>query len=211
MSARIGVSARTRRSWLIDATAFTGGLVSVLTGIYFLFLPSGGYEGGRNPMYGITILFDRHTWENLHTWGSLVMIAAVAVHLVLHWPWVRMTARRVKKALLHKGTLGSGSVKFNIVINALIGISFFICALSGAYFLLAPSGGFQGGSNPNWDPGILFSRTTWDLIHTWSGVLMSAAIVVHFAIHWRWVKQVTRALYRSLVQKPEPKRVPAAG
>ena len=208
MSAQLRVSARTRRTWLIDAAAFVGGLISVLTGIYFLFLPSGGYEGGRNPLYGITILFSRHTWDDLHTWGSVVMIAAVAIHFALHWTWVKMTGRRVKKSLLRRGTLGPGFVKFNVAINALVGVSFLVCAMSGVYFLLAPSGGFQGGSNPGWDPGILFSRTTWDLVHTWSGVVMSAAVVVHFAIHWRWVRHVTRALYRPLLHQPAPKRVP---
>jgi hypothetical protein len=37
------------------------------------------------------------------------------------------------------------------------------------------------------------------LIHTWSGVVVSVAAVVHFAIHWRWVKNVTLQLVGSLL------------
>ena len=70
MSKRIGISMQTRKNWLIDAAVFLGGIVAALSGIYFLFLPSGGYQGGRNPMYGITIFFQRHTWDDLHTWGG---------------------------------------------------------------------------------------------------------------------------------------------
>ena len=42
-------SARTRANWLIDFAVFAGGLLAALTGVYFLYLPSGGYRGGLNP------------------------------------------------------------------------------------------------------------------------------------------------------------------
>ena len=103
-----------------------------------------------------------------------------------------------------------------MAINAMVAVSFLVCALSGVYFLFAPSGGFQGGQNAGWDPNWLFSRTTWDLIHTWSGVVMIVAAVVHFAIHWRWVKNVTRRFFLSLFpqpgnHQPEVKEAPIRG
>jgi hypothetical protein len=88
--------------------------------------------------------------------------------------------------------------RFHLSVTGLV-----VAALSGLYFLLGPSGGYQGGSNPNWDPGFVFSRTTWDLIHTWSGTVMIIAAVLHFAIHWRWVKNVTRRFFLSLWQRPQ--------
>lgn len=194
MSALASVSGKTVRTWLIDAVASLSGLVSILSGIYFLFVPSGGYQGGRNPTYGITILFDRHTWEALHTWSSVVMIAALAIHLALHMAWIKMSVRRVANHVAGERRLDSNRVWFNIAINAIVGLSFIACALSGIYFLFAPTGGLQGGANLGWDPGLLFSRTTWDLIHTWSGIVMSASVVVHFCLHWRWITRVTSRL-----------------
>jgi preprotein translocase subunit SecY len=211
MSKRIGISLQTRKNWLIDAAVFVGGVLAALSGIYFLFLPSGGYEGGRNPMYGITILFSRHTWDDLHTWGGVLMIAAVAIHLTIHWQWVMMMAKRVVNALLARGNKLSKGTKFNVAIDALVAVSFLLCAVSGIYFLFAPSGGLQGGSNPGWDPNLLFSRTTWDLIHTWSGTVLIAAAVIHFAIHWRWVKNVTVKFFLSLLPQSEQPQVPATG
>ena len=82
MSRRVKISAQNRNNWLLDATLFLGGVLAALSGIYFLFVPSGGYQGGRNPTYGVTVLFDRHTWDDLHTWGGVAMIAAAVVHLV---------------------------------------------------------------------------------------------------------------------------------
>jgi len=61
MSNQIRISMQTRKKWLLDVALLAGGILAALSGIYFLFLPSGGYEGGRNPMDGITILFSRHT------------------------------------------------------------------------------------------------------------------------------------------------------
>ena len=56
MNVRSGLSARTRTNWLINASVFIGGILAGLSGFYFLFLPSGGYQGGRNVLYGIQIL-----------------------------------------------------------------------------------------------------------------------------------------------------------
>ncbi|KPL24112.1 MAG: hypothetical protein AMJ93_03085 [Anaerolineae bacterium SM23_84] len=147
MSNQIGISVRTRRKWLLDVALLVGGVLAALSGIYFLFLPSGGYQGGRNPTYGITILFSRHTWEDLHTWGGLLMIMVAVVHFSLHWGWVEAMFRRTKNALLSKGPRLSGFARFNVALNLLVGVSFLVCALSGVYFLLAPSGGFQGGKS----------------------------------------------------------------
>jgi cytochrome b subunit of formate dehydrogenase len=202
---------QTRKNWLIDVAVFLGGLVAALTGIYFLFVPSGGYQGGRNPMYGITILFDRHTWSDLHLWGGILMIAAVAVHFAIHWAWVKRMSGRVASGMRSQGANLSRGSKVNVAINLLIAISFLLCALSGVYFIFGPSGGYEGGRNLAYDPGFLFSRVTWDLIHTWSGVVMIVAAVVHFAIHWRWVKNVTARFFLSLLPQPQPGQSPAAG
>jgi cytochrome b subunit of formate dehydrogenase len=211
MSKQVRISMQTRKNWLIDASVFAGGLVAALSGVYFLFLPSGGYQGGRNPTYGLTILFERQTWSDLHAWGGILMIAAIAVHFAIHWQWVKSMSRRTVSALLARGSTLSTGAKFNVAINALVAVSFLVCALSGIYFLFGPTGGYEGGHNPGWDPNFLFSRTTWDLIHTWSGVTLIVAAVVHLAIHWRWVKNVTRKFFLSLLPQPEREKAPVIG
>jgi membrane protein implicated in regulation of membrane protease activity len=90
-----------------------------------------------------------------------------------------------------------------------VAASFILTAVSGLYFLFVPAGGSRGGLNPGWDSGFVFSRTTWDLIHTWAGVVFISAAVVHFWIHWRWVKNVTRKLFLSVTQRREIEKAPA--
>lgn len=211
MSKPIRMSTQTRMNWLIDVAVFLGGVVAGLSGIYFLFLPSGGYRGGRNPMYGVTILFERHAWSDAHTWGGVLMIVAVAVHFAIHWEWVKRMSRRTWSALLAKDGPLSNGAKINVAIDLLIAVSFFVCALSGLYFLFGSSSGGHGGLDLVQEPIFLFGRTTWDLIHTWSGVVLAIAVVLHLAIHWRWVKNVSARFFLSLWSGPKAQEEPVVG
>ena len=195
MAARKGMSWRTRLNWLIDFAVFLGAGVATLSGFYFLFAPPTGYQGGRNPWYGFVFLFERHTWGDLHTWGGLIMIGAVIVHLSIHGAWLRAMAKRIGAVVRGKsGTLSAGARR-NLVVDAVIAVCFVTCALTGLYLWLLPSGGYQGGANPGWDPGFLFSRDTWNLIHSGAGVVLSSAAVLHIAIHWGWIEKVTRRFF----------------
>ena len=206
MNRPIRLSRQTRANWLIDAAVFLGGLLAVLSGIYFLFLPSGGYRGGRNPAYGIQILFERHTWSDLHLVTGVVMIAAVAVHAAIHWRWIKMMARRVVAGLTTGSVSMSRAARLNLVLDAVVALSFAVCAASGIYFLFVPGGYGTTAS------GLLVSQVTWDLIHTWSGVVLIAAVTLHFAIHWRWVKNVTvRFFLSSLPQRAAGRGAVPAG
>lgn len=191
------VSKQTRNNWLIDAAVFIGGVIAAITGIYFLFLPVGGYQGGRNPWYGVTILFKRPTWDDLHTWSGVLMIAAAIIHFAIHWQWVKGTAKRLAKSLTGRGARMNRYGYWNVAVDAAVAISFLLTAISGLYFLFTSSG-------PTAVP-FIFDRTIWDLIHTWSGVTLIIAAVIHFAIHWRWVTKVTRNVFRSW--KPKGARV----
>lgn len=182
------VSKQTQKNWWIDAALFGSAITAALSGIYFLYLPSGGYQGGRNPMYAIQILFTRQTWEDLHTWGGVAMVAAAVIHLAIHWPWVISMAKKMAREIRGQGGSLNKRGWWNLILNAVVALSFILTAASGVYFLFVP-GGRQAA-----DPLLMFSRTTWDLIHTWAGVTMIAAAIVHLAIHWKWVTKVTRKM-----------------
>ncbi len=194
------VSAKTRNNWLIDTAVFIGALLSMLSGVYFLFFISGGFEGGRNPWYGVTILLTRRAWEDVHTWGGLIMITAVIIHLAIHWQWISMMTRRLgQRARGQAGSFSKGA-QVNLWVNGFIALSFLVTAVSGLYFFFLPEGGYRAGSNAAWDPGFLFSRPIWDLLHTWGGVCLTIAALVHIYIHWGWIVKVTRKLWHTALQ-----------
>jgi hypothetical protein len=201
------VSTRTRVNWLLDLTVFSSALLAGLSGVYFLYFTSGGYQGGRNALYGVTLWFDRSTWSDLHVWAGVAMVLTVTIHLIYHWYWVVAMSKKLLRAVAKGGSGMSRGGKINLLINLLIGLSFLLTAVSGVYFLFVPSGGFHGGASSGWDPGFIMSRTNWDAVHTWSGVILILAAIAHFAIHWGWITKVSAHLFST----PATKRQTAAG
>ncbi len=188
------VSKQTRNNYMIDSLLFLGAIISALTGIYFLYFPVGGYQGGRNPTYGITILFARQTWDDLHTWFGILMIVVAFVHILVHGNWIVNMTRRAFQEFSGKGRKFNSHSRYNVILNIGIGLSFILTALSGVYLLLV-----EGGRQGLIDPVIIFPRTTWDLIHTWAGIALVLIAILHFAIHWGWVAKVTQKMIKPLV------------
>lgn len=196
MVSSTGISKQTRMNWLIDASLFTNALVAMLSGIYFLYFPVGGYQGGRNPAHNLTILFTRRTWDDLHTWSGVAMIAVVVIHFSLHWRWVVNMTRRMIREIFGKSVNMNARGRFNLWVNIMVAISFLITALSGVYFLFVPSG--RGSV----DPLFLFSRQTWDMLHTWGGVVLILGAAAHFVIHWTWIVKVSRSMVGGILPHP---------
>ena len=193
-----GRSKITQRNWWIDAALFVSALTAALSGLYFLYFPIGGYQGGRNPYYNTQVLFSRHTWDDLHTWGGIVMISVAIIHISLHWSWVVNMTRRILKDLTGKNGKMNRRGRLNLLLNIIVGLSFLLTAISGIYFLF-----FTGGRGIV-DSIFLFNHIAWDLIHTWAGVTLISAGVVHFAIHWRWVVNVSKSIAKRTVSREMP-------
>jgi hypothetical protein len=100
-------------------------------------------------------------------------------------------AKRVARETIGRKAVLNARGRFNVFVDAMIALGFLVSAVSGLIFFL-----FIGEGNLFTVAGdVLFTKTTWDLIHTWSGILMIAAAVVHFAIHWQWVVKITRRMF----------------
>lgn len=199
------VSTPTRNNWLLDMGLLASGLVAALSGVYFLFLPTGGYRGGRNPYYAIHILFECHTWEDLHVWGGIAMILIALVHIAVHWRWFQGMVRRTWNELTGRCACFNPRGRWNLILNLVVGISFVLTAISGIYLLFVPGGRYAV------DPLILFTRRTWDLIHTWAGILFIGAAVTHLVIHWRWIVNVTRKVLGTATPPRSPSSSPSLG
>ena len=96
---------KTKINYWVDLVIALAFVLSAVSGIVFLFPFSG------STALGITY----SAWDGIHTWGSLLMIAGVLAHLVLHWKWiVAMTkktffapAKPARTATAANGTLVS--------------------------------------------------------------------------------------------------------
>ena len=71
------MSSKAKLNYWIDMTIAVFFVLSALSGLVLFFFPS-GYQGGRNPYYGQTVLLlTTQQWDTVHIWGSIGMIAGV--------------------------------------------------------------------------------------------------------------------------------------
>ena len=83
---------KTRLNYRIDLVISPAFAFSAVSGIIFLF-----------PVSDSTILgISYNIWDQIHTWGSLLMITGVLAHLTLHWRWIVAMTR---KTLFNPATL----------------------------------------------------------------------------------------------------------
>ncbi len=185
---RTSLTPKLRQNWWIDALLAFGSVIAVLSSLYFLAFPAGGFQGGRNPYYDLVVIFSRQTWDIIHTWSGAAMILAALVHIIIHWGWITGTIKRSWQVFRKKRDGFGPRLTYNILLDATIAVSFLICAISGVYFMFFPESGPTGEV-------ILFSKSTWDLIHTWSGVAMTITAILHFVLHWKWITNITRKMF----------------
>jgi len=89
-----GTVSRARTNYLVDVGIGIAGLASAVSGLVFL-LPGDPTTGILGVSY--------QAWNSLHTWSSLVAIAGVGAHMVLHWAWmVAMTKQMFSSTKLRQ-------------------------------------------------------------------------------------------------------------
>ena len=80
---------KTTTNYWVDLVIGLAFVFSAVSGIIFLL-----------PISDSTVLGIRYTiWDQIHTWGSLLMIAGVLAHLVLHWKWIVAMTKKTLLAL----------------------------------------------------------------------------------------------------------------
>lgn len=199
MTTQIAMPTQIRLSLLIDTIAFMGSILMALSGISFLVFPA------------------NDTLSGLHAYGGVMTIAAIVIHIALHWQWIKTMARRSVETLVSKNVKLPKSVRLNLVMDTLIAISFLVTAISGVLldqrsdisgdFDGRPIGGLQGRLFGNFledSPGNLSGRLMqgnvsrpsfqWealDLIHLWAVIALISLFFIHIWLHWRWITNVT--------------------
>lgn len=184
------MSYKSRLLIAIDTIVALSFLLSFLSGAVFL-LPGGeGSQGGHTAEGQATLIgLPRDTWRDLHLWVSLVLVAAMAGHIVLHWGWIVRMARRMLQSLTPSGrAIRSDRAKFFFGLDTFIALAFLLSLATGLVFWTLGSGGYQGGRNPAFRTAALgVARGDWSDLHAWFSLMLGAGIVLHLALHWNWI------------------------
>ncbi len=84
---------RVRRNRTVDLWLFGLLVLMCLSGL--LIWPMAGKLAEGNPLgNAVTFGLACHDWKFLHAWSAVIMLIFMIVHLVLHWNWIVLTARR---------------------------------------------------------------------------------------------------------------------
>ncbi len=82
---------RARAFLLIDLVIFGAFIVSAFTGLVF-YIPASMLDFSLTSTVPTFLGVAFATWQDIHTYSGLVMIAGGITHIVLHWHWMIRTA-----------------------------------------------------------------------------------------------------------------------
>lgn len=144
MAAQVGAVSRTRQNLVVDLLLF----------VSFLLL--------MNP---------HSTGMAIHEWLGIAAGATIILHLLLHWQWMAVTARKIVSKLPWR-------TRVNALLNILLFVCFTVMMLSG--LLISESAlpllgiTVQGGG-------------AWKQLHTLSADLGLLIVAAHVGLHWGWI------------------------
>ena len=133
----------------------------------------------------------RPTWTGitLHQWLSIAIVAPALVHLIVNWEW----AIRIVRTFLQR--LFSAS-RLNFVVDCTLLLATVTVTVSG--FMVSPAliAPF----------GIHASRPLeWHLVHSWSADATILIVLLHTALHWRWLLAAIKQLVGSSSRAAAPR------
>ena len=75
--------------WIVNVISFILFVILSSTGlINWLVLPK-GYEARGNFLVSL-----KHFFITLHEWAGLIFIVLIAIHIVLHWPYLKSNLKK---------------------------------------------------------------------------------------------------------------------
>lgn len=114
----------------------------------------------------------------VHEWSSVLFVVPFAVHLLLHWDWIKQSAKRFTQHI-------SAKERFSLVWNYLLYVMMLLATVSGFLVSVAllPTLNIE-----------LHIQDFWSKIHHDSVTLIMPIIGVHLALHWRWIVNLTKRM-----------------
>jgi len=91
------------------------------------------------------------------------------------------------------------------IINFWLGVILFLAGLCLAasgfirWLVFGTSGyGYRGGRGLWGQPDFIFifDRYTWGDIHRWLAIIFLCLVIIHLAIHWRWIITMTKNIFK---------------
>jgi hypothetical protein len=100
---------RVKFNAIVNIVGFVAFSVLAVTGLVeLMFLPPGTGGRGRGAGPAVTVLgLGRHDWGDIHNVAGIAMLAIVALHLILHWRWIKCLPKLLAAAGRNPAVLGA--------------------------------------------------------------------------------------------------------
>ena len=109
----------------------------------------------------LAVIFTAFSDTVLHQWSGAGLVAAVFIHLGLHWRWFVATGRRFTKKLPHR-------IRLKLILNLAMLVVFLLLSCSGIIVALI------------YAPGV----TTFHIVCFY---LFGGLLALHLALNWKWI------------------------
>jgi len=80
---------RSSKLWIVNVISFILFIILCSTGLINWLVLSKGYEARGSFLVSL-----RHFFIAFHEWAALVFMIVVAVHIVLHWPYIKSNLKK---------------------------------------------------------------------------------------------------------------------
>ncbi|MEA3342655.1 MAG: DUF4405 domain-containing protein [archaeon] len=83
--------------------------------------------------------------------------------------------------------------KMNYFVDILMGFSFLITAVTGLILFFFLPGGVSHG---RYQLFMEITKGTWLTVHNWAGIVIIILVIIHFILHWNWMVDMTKNLFK---------------
>jgi hypothetical protein len=139
-------------------------------------------------LFGALFLAYNPAWTgvDVHEWLCVITVVPLLFHVVINWD-------RTLQVLGRFAELARTTPKVNLVVDALLFVVAVTVTLSGLLVSQSVAGAFGV---------VIMPSSLWVSTHAWSADAAILLLLVHFALHWRWIVNVAGKLGRSRPQAP---------
>lgn len=129
------------------------------------------------------------SWVLVHEVSALAMLAGTAIHLYLHFDWIKTVFKYSKRSV-------PAQIRRNRTVNLWLFGLLAILAVSG--LLIWPMTGDLTEGNPLANTIVLgLAYHALRSLHSWCAVLMFIFIIVHLGLHWNWIYSIVKRFMSS--------------
>jgi hypothetical protein len=157
---------RTEHNYWLDVTLNVAFLITTITGLLlWLVIP--------HKLDIVVIGFSRSAWVAAHICFGVVGLAGIVIHIVRHWGWLKALRGRPLNGMPEK-------LRTNRIVDRIMWITFITTNVFGAIAWALHFG-----------DDIYIVRVP-DRLHGMFGVAWTILMVVHLALHWKWIASTTQ-------------------